>query len=924
MNKIKVSFCTLILMLLWAPECWAQFDPPNPQEPFIQYKVELECNPPGVAGLSGQGSYADGGYVYISTYPYNSNYQFQYWELNGEVYTRNTDFMYRINTRDVKFIAHYEYKPYDPDEPNAHFMRRLYLKSQPEGVASYNIPNGQKFELGSNIWIYETGRNWQYEFKGWYDGDELVSNSVDFGYTIPDRDVTLIARYEFNPSSPSDPGTFYSSSCDFLAEPNDINKGTVAVDGLVKGRAVFGSTLTLVANPSSGHTFCGWYMRDSLLSVNSGFLFTVPSSYNRIRIVADFKYKPHNLTYKLDDEIVATFVEETGSLVTILPDVERDGYSFSGWQGIPDTMPDADVVITGSLRLTNIRISQPKIELEGGDKKLLSVYAGLSSKEGVNSIIWNTDNPEIATITENGVIKGISAGSTHVTAKFRDDTLVYALSSVIVASDNHKVDLPPVDFEFNYNAVNYDAGNNRIANDLDAILYRNNLQLTENIPEFTDSSKLTITGLCKGYIDKWSLGSEESGQYFKRIGNDNLTIVCKVKPRTDLTSNKSDFISVNSTSNTNYSLRIGYRTSVYLATRNGYADRYVDYQPGTDIVLAVRANGEKVVIQNLTTGETKAMNGNTWGATGGSMNFFNSSNSNYYVGDFYWAYLAKDYLTDSEIWDVVDYNDNVDKYAMPSVLLGDVNNSGVVNVTDISNVVEYMFGNYPPVFNYKASDVNLSREVNVADIAGIVNLIFGLPATNLAARRGNADLFSNGVEIISSQITPGGEGIVKVKVNNTARISAAEMNIRLPQGLTVIDADFEGNDDNRVFRSGYVDGVYKLVTYSMENNTLSGNDGALFTLKVKASQDMKPALYDILVTDIVLSGNGDEIKVEPIRQSISVDGETTLVPDTESKTEIRTYDLVGREVDPNSVKNGPYIVRELKDGKVVRTYKVIR
>lgn len=910
-------------MLLWAPECWAQFDPPNPQEPSIQYKVELECTPEGVAGLSGQGSYEDGSYAYISTYSYNYNYQFQYWELNGEVYTRNSEFLYRISTRDVKFIAHYEYQPYNPDEPNAHFMRRLYLKSQPEGVASFNISNGQKFELGSTIGIFETGRNWQYEFKGWYDGNELVSDVVDFDFTIPDRDVTLIAHYEFNPESPSNPGTFYSTSCDFLAEPNDIKKGTVSVDGLERGRAVFGSRVTLIANPIGGNSFCGWYWGDSLLSVSSVYSFIVPSSSSRMRIVADFKYKPHNLTYTLDNDIIATFIEETGSLVTLLPDVVKDGYSFSGWQGIPDTMPDEDVIIMGSLRLTNIRISQQRIDIDGGDKRLLSVFAGSSSMEEVNGIIWGTENAEIATVTDYGVIKGVSAGSTHITAKYRDDTLVYALSLVNVISDNHKVDLPSLDFEFNYNAANYDVENNRIVNDLDAILYRSNLQLTENIPEYNDSNKLLITGLCKGYIDKWSLGSEESGQYFKRIGNDNLTIVCKVKPRTDNTTNKSDLICVNSTSNSNYSLRVGYRTSVYLATRNGYADRYVDYEPGEEMILAIRANGEKVVIQNLTTGESRSLNGNTWGATGGSMNFFYSNSSNYYIGDFYWAYLSKEYLTDSDLWDVVDYNENVDKNAIPAVLLGDANNSGVVNVTDISSVVDYIFGNYPPVFNFKASDVNLSREVNVADIAGIVNLIFGYPVSRHAPAYVSRMAYSDGVEISSSQIAPGGEGIITVNVSNAAYVSACEMNLRLPQGLTVIDAVFDG-DDNRVFRSGYVDGAYKLVTYSMENKPLSGDDGALFTIRVKASQDMKPDIYDFIVSDIVLSGKGDEVKVEPIHQSISLDSETTLVPETESMIEIRTYDLVGREVTPNSIKNGPYIVRELKDGKVVRTYKVIR
>ena len=324
MNKIKASFGILIL-LLSGSEVWAQFNPPNPDEPFIRYKIELECTPVNVGWVSGDGQYSDGTDVCICTQPNNSNYEFQYWEHNGEVYTRTTDFVYRINTHDAKFIAHYEYKPSNPEEPDMHFKRRIYLKSQPEKVATFNYTSGAKFELGEIVPIQETWRSWGYEFKGWYEGEELISNEVLAYYTVTDRDVTLVAHYEFNPDSPEDPGSFYSESCEFLAEPSSTAKGTVAVEGLEKGRAVFGSTVTLIANPTGENSFCGWYMGDSLISESSTYSFVVPSTYSRMHIVALFLNKPHNLTYLLDNESFATFVVETGDSVTILSDVAKDG-----------------------------------------------------------------------------------------------------------------------------------------------------------------------------------------------------------------------------------------------------------------------------------------------------------------------------------------------------------------------------------------------------------------------------------------------------------------------------------------------------------------------------------------------------------------------------------------------------------------------
>ena len=219
MNSKKVSFSLLILTLFFSNMGWAQFNPPNPQEPSIKYKVELAYSPQGIScWLGGSGSYNDGSTANISVYLFNGSYVFDYWELDGEVYTVNSSFKYNISTRDVKFIAHFKYNPGNPDEPNAHFMRRIYLQSEPEGVASFNINSGSKYELGSVVPIYERTRTSGYVFKGWYEGDNLVSDKTSFDYSVIDKDVTLVARYEYSPSNPNEPGDYTPTSCEL---PND-------------------------------------------------------------------------------------------------------------------------------------------------------------------------------------------------------------------------------------------------------------------------------------------------------------------------------------------------------------------------------------------------------------------------------------------------------------------------------------------------------------------------------------------------------------------------------------------------------------------------------------------------------------------------------------------------------------------------------
>ena len=58
-----------------------------------------------------------------------------------------------------------------------------------------------------------------------------------------------------------------------------------------------------------------------------------------------------------------------------------------------------------------------------------------------------------------------------------------------------------------------------------------------------------------------------------------------------------------------------------------------------------------------------------------------------------------------------------------SILLGDINGDGEVNVTDVMAGVGYILGNKPEIFIFDAADINNDGEVNVTDIMHIVNII---------------------------------------------------------------------------------------------------------------------------------------------------------------------------------------------------------
>lgn len=205
---IKHSILIWLLLLVGNAMLMAQatdeddFNPSNPPEPKAKFKIEVLNTE--YAYTSGSGSYYKGEDAYISTSANNENYQFAYWKKDGERYTDQQNFSFKMEDHNVVFEAVYEYKPVNPQEPSKLNTYRLFLETDDQGNCSFNRNSGDKVEAGSTVWLYAyLGQG--YVFKGWYQGDQLISTEQSFEYTMPAARVTLTARIEYSPTSPSDP-----------------------------------------------------------------------------------------------------------------------------------------------------------------------------------------------------------------------------------------------------------------------------------------------------------------------------------------------------------------------------------------------------------------------------------------------------------------------------------------------------------------------------------------------------------------------------------------------------------------------------------------------------------------------------------------------------------------------------------------------
>ena len=93
--------------------------------------------------------------------------------------------------------------------------------------------------------------------------------------------------------------------------------------------------------------------------------------------VAVNKYK---LTYIVDGKEYKSLELEYGATITPEPAPVKEGYTFSGWSEIPETMPDHDVTVTGTFKAIPDLFETIKMAVASGDRTAI----GYSSANGLD------------------------------------------------------------------------------------------------------------------------------------------------------------------------------------------------------------------------------------------------------------------------------------------------------------------------------------------------------------------------------------------------------------------------------------------------------------------------------------------------------------------------------------------------------------
>lgn len=200
-----LKFLTTLLALAAQLQLAAQdYDPTNPAEPYLYSKLTVTAQPTeAVSWLGGAGYYKEGTEVSLNSSPKSSIYTFSHWEKNGEWYSDEASPTYTMEDDAVTFTVYYDYTPVSPDEPALH-DNRLYLVAEPLTACSFNIESGLSYMYEQTVLVMARA-NTGYSFLGWYNGGTLMSENLNFAFYMPEGDMTLTARFEYNPVNPAEP-----------------------------------------------------------------------------------------------------------------------------------------------------------------------------------------------------------------------------------------------------------------------------------------------------------------------------------------------------------------------------------------------------------------------------------------------------------------------------------------------------------------------------------------------------------------------------------------------------------------------------------------------------------------------------------------------------------------------------------------------
>ena len=151
-----------------------------------------------------------------------------------------------------------------------------------------------------------------------------------------------------------------------------FNTATMRVPGITTG-----GKLGLVSNSTNLVTFED--EEGAYLPANQSYLPVSEGTGSELTLVTEAEYqqalanREYTITYMLDGVVYNTQKCKVNATITPVANPTKEGYTFNGWEGLPETMPNNDITVTGSFTINTYKVTYL---LDGNEYKTESVVYG--------------------------------------------------------------------------------------------------------------------------------------------------------------------------------------------------------------------------------------------------------------------------------------------------------------------------------------------------------------------------------------------------------------------------------------------------------------------------------------------------------------------------------------------------------------------
>ncbi len=175
----------------------------------------------------------------------------------------------------------------------------------------------------------------------------------------------------------------------------------------------------------------------------------------------------------------------------------------------------------------------------------------------------------------------------------------------------------------------------------------------------------------------------------------------------------------------------------------------------------------------------------------------------------------------------------------PEFVMGDANGDGTIDVADYVDVASYILEQDPQPFNFAAADLDEDNTIDVGDLVGVAYLALNYEgAPMLAAAVDSPETASISMDATVNSIASV-QYEVAINLSNNVALTALQMDINLPQGMTLVDATLSdrASASHQVAFNQLTNGDYRLLASSSALKCFKNNDGTVLTLTLAGNPE---------------------------------------------------------------------------------------